>query len=166
MEEQAAARRLLEHELGTMYGAEHRLAETLSKMIGDAGEPKLVSALETHKAVTQRQIERLGGVFDMLRAKPSRGISEGYEGLMDQLSNFLNAREKISSAELDLCIASTVMRVQYYEIASYKYLIPLSNQANLNRAAIALYDSLTEERDASNAMERMLVEALLPKLMT
>ncbi len=166
MEEQAAARRLLEHELCTIYGAEHRLLETLSKMIGDVREPKLASALEAHKEVTQRQIKRLGGIFDLLKAKPNRGSSQGYEGLMDQLSSFLSTEEKISSAELDLCIASTVMRVQYYEIASYKYLIPLANQANLNRATIALYDSLTEERDASNAMERMFVEALLPKLMT
>jgi ferritin-like metal-binding protein YciE len=166
MEEQAAARRLFEHELCTIYGAEHRLLESLSKMMEDVSEPKLAAALETHKGVTQRQIERLGGVFDMLRATPKRGSAEGYEGLMDQLSSFLSSEEKISSPVLDLCIASTIMRVQYFEVASYKYLIPLANQANINKAAIAMYDSLTEERDASNAMERMFVEVLLPKLMT
>lgn len=166
MEEQKVARRLLEHELCTIYGAEHRLLETLSKMIIDVQDPKLRAALEAHKKVTENQITRLVGVFEMLKATPSRRPSEGYEGLMDQLSAFLNENEDISSAEFDLCIASAIMRVMYYEVASYKYLIPLANQANINRAAIALYDSLTEERDASNAMERMFVEVLLPKLMT
>ena len=147
------ARELFEHELRDVYDAEQKLVNALEKMSNDASEEQLASAFREHREVTRRQAERLERVFELIDRAPRREPCAGINGLIEEYRKF---NEEDPSPEVrDLFAAGAALKVEHYEIVSYKSLIKLATQLGLTEAVELFTESLREEEETAREAEQM-----------
>jgi ferritin-like metal-binding protein YciE len=149
---------LFEHELKDIYDAENKLSRELEGMAKKAGDEELVEGYLEHKQQTDGQIKRLEDVFGLVDKKPSREPCHGINGLLKEFKSFV-ADEKPSPELLDVFAIGASLKVEHYEIASYKSLIQLAKQAGLGEAVLLLERNLSEELATADKLE-VLAERL------
>jgi ferritin-like metal-binding protein YciE len=149
---------LFEHELKDIYDAESKLSRELEGMAKKAGDEGLVEAYLEHKQQTDGQIKRLEDVFGLVDKKPSREPCHGINVLLKEFKSFV-ADEKPSPELLDVFAIGASLKVEHYEIASYKSLIQLAKQAGLGAAVLLLERNLSEELETADKLE-VLAERL------
>jgi ferritin-like metal-binding protein YciE len=152
---EARARELFMHGLKDIYDAEHRFAEGLRDMISAADDDTLVQSLRRHRQVTMGQIERLEKVFRMVDSRPRREKCKGAEGLVDEYKGFL--KDKPDTETIDAFTPTAGLKVEHYEIASYRTLIEMAGVLGQGGAAALLGENLAEEEEAATEMEGMAV---------
>jgi ferritin-like metal-binding protein YciE len=148
------AQELLEHELKDIYDAEHKLVKALTKMAKDAADEKLSKGFLEHRQVTEGQIERLDGVFEILGKKPRRQPCPGIDGLIKEYSKFVR-EEAPDGPVLNAFATGAALKVEHYEIVAYKTLIGLAEQLNLPEAVSLLEQNLGEEEETAQKLERL-----------
>lgn len=149
---------LFEHELKDIYDAENKLSRELEGMAKKASDQELVKGYLEHKQQTDGQIKRLEEVFGLVDKKPSREPCHGINGLLKEFKTFV-ADEKPTPELLDVFAIGASLKVEHYEIASYRSLIQLAKQAGLGDAVPLLEQNLSEEQETANKLE-VLAEKL------
>ena len=147
-------RELFEHELRDIYDAEHKLINALEKMAKDASDEQLTQAFTEHREVTQQQAERLERVFELIERAPRREPCAGINGLIEEYQKF-NKEEDPSPEVRDVFATGAALKVENYEISSYKSLIKLANQLGLTEAVTLFQESLREEEETAREVEQM-----------
>jgi ferritin-like metal-binding protein YciE len=148
------AQELFEHGLKDIYDAEHKLVRALAKMAKDVEDEKLSQGFEQHRKVTEGQVDRLEKVFELMDRRPSRQPCPGIDGLIKEYSKFVR-EEKPEPAVLNVFATEAAKKVEYYEIVSYRGLIELANQLGEGEAARLLQETLREEEQTAQQLERM-----------
>ncbi|MFN2431571.1 MAG: ferritin-like domain-containing protein [Gemmatimonadota bacterium] len=148
------AQELFEHELKDIYDAEHKLVKALAKMAKDVEDEKLSQGFEQHRQVTEGQIERLEQVFELLDTRAERQPCAGIDGLIREYTKFVR-EEKPEGPVLDVFATGAAKKVEHYEIVAYKGLIELAEQLDLSEAAELLQQSLREEEQTAQKLERI-----------
>lgn len=138
------------HDLKDLYDAEKRLVKALPKMARKANDETLQAAFEEHLAVTEKQVERLEKIFDMLD-KPQRGKRcPAMEGLVKEGSEIMEEGEP--SASLDAALIGAAQKVEHYEIAGYGTMIAHARLLGLEKAVTLLEETLAEEKEADEKL--------------
>jgi ferritin-like metal-binding protein YciE len=152
-----SGKELLEHELKDMYDAETRLLDALQTMASKASDSKLSEAFEMHRDQTRGQIKRLDEVFQSMGSSADRETCEGILGLIKEFDTFVK-EEDPSDDVLDVFATSSALKVEHYEVASYKSLIKLAHQAGMNDAVSLLEQNLNEELETARKLETMGIQ--------
>jgi ferritin-like metal-binding protein YciE len=139
-----AARELLQHGLKDIYDAEHRFVTALVEMESNATDETLADGFRRHKDMTQGQIERLETAFDDIGIEPEREACAGAQGLIKEYKSFVSDKS-YGSGMLDAFAAGAALKVEHYEIATYRALIDLAEFCDFDTAARALKQNLAEE---------------------
>jgi ferritin-like metal-binding protein YciE len=147
-------RELFEHELRDIYDAEHKLINALEKMAKDASDEQLTQAFTEHRVVTQQQAERLERVFELIERAPRREPCAGINGLIEEYQKF-NKEEDPSPEVRDVFATGAALKVENYEISSYKSLIKLATQLGLTEAVTLFQENLREEEETAREVEQM-----------
>lgn len=145
---------LFGRELQGIYAAEHKMVDLLQRLSDEVRDQELSRAFYRHRSVTQEQIRRIEAIFERARIERRKGPCEGFDGLVAEFENFAYG-EKSSDKLLDVFTTSAGIKWEYYEIVTYKELMKLANNASMNWAAMLLYDTLQEERQAADELERL-----------
>lgn len=145
---------LFARELQGMYAAELRMMDLLQNLSDDVADEELSRAFSRHRSVTQEQVRRIESIFERARIERQKGPCEGFDGLVAEFENFVY-KEKSPDKLKDVFATSLGIKIEYYEIISYKELIKLANNSSMNWAAMLLHDSLQEERQAADELERL-----------
>jgi len=148
------AQQLFEHELRDIYDAENKLINALEKMSRDAEDEQLSKAFAEHREVTQEHVSRLELVFELVERAPRREPCAGINGLIEEYQKF-NNEEDPSPEVRDVFATGAALKVENYEIASYKSLIKLANQLGLTEAASLFQETLQEEEETAREVEQM-----------
>ena len=148
------AKDLFLHELKDIYYAENKLTKELKQMAGQVRNDQLSSAIEEHRGVTEKQVDRLDRVFEIIGEKPSGEKCDGIEGLLQEFKSFVND-EKPAGPVLDVFATAAGVKVELYEMAAYGSLIRLADQLGLSEAAELFQTTLNEEEDAARELEQM-----------
>lgn len=148
--EESGLRKLFLDELKDIYWAEKALEKALPKMAKKAASPQLVSAIEGHLTVTQKQVERLEKVFKSIGEKAAAKKCEAMAGLIKESEEIMKDSEK--GVVRDAGIISAAQKVEHYEIASYGTLVSFANTLGESKAAKLLEKTLNEERDADQEL--------------
>jgi ferritin-like metal-binding protein YciE len=148
---------LFEHELKDIYDAENKLSRELQSMAKKVSDEQLAEGFLEHKQQTDGQIKRLDDVFGLLDKKPSRETCHGINGLIKEFKSFVD-EEKPSPELLDVFATGASLKVEHYEMASYKSLIKLARQAGLNNAVSLLEENLSEEEETARKLEALSEE--------
>lgn len=146
------ARKLLEHGLKDMYDAEQRFVDALGSMIDNANDRSLADGFRRHREVTKGQVKRLETAFKDIGSRPQRAECPAARGLVREYEKFVQ-EETSGDGMLDTFAASAGLKVEHYEIASYRALIDLAEFCDYDKAARALKQNLAEEEQAAAEMQ-------------
>ncbi len=132
--------------LKDVYYAEKQSVRALKKAAKQAQAGALKQALETHRAESEQQIERLAQVFDLI-GKPARAKTcEAMQGLTSEMDEDLEDFGDTEAA--DAVLIACAQAVEHYEIARYGTLKAWATRLGLNEAADLLDATLQEEKQA------------------
>ena len=148
------ARELFEHELRDVYDAENKMLNSLETMANKVAHPELSKSFEQHRQTTQTQVERLEQVFQLIDRAPRREACEGINGLIKEFSEFVK-EEDPSEKVLNAFATAAALKVEHYEIVSYKSLIKLADHLGLSEAADLFEQTLREEQETAQELETM-----------
>lgn len=117
----ANVQELFVHELAEIYDAEQRFLDGQVKMVHRATDYELQRAIENHVVQTRQHIENLKQFFRELGQEPRRETNEAARGLVSEAEQSIG--EAQSDVLRDCLIDASVIRVEYFEVGSYRALI-------------------------------------------
>jgi len=157
--EETMLRELFVEELKDIYWAEKHLTKALPKMRKAATSEELAGAFEEHLAVTEKQIERVERVFEMLDMTARAKKCEAMDGLVKEAQNIIEEMPK-GSAVIDAGLIIAGQKVEHYEIAAYGSLVQLAKTMGENEIADLLQQTLDEEKQADQLLTELAVSGI------
>jgi ferritin-like metal-binding protein YciE len=156
------AQELFIHELGEIYDAEHRFIEGQQEMIEHATDQSLKSAIQEHLQQTRQHAVNIEKVFTELDQEAQRETNEVAKGLVSEAQEGI--QEAQSDALCDSAIVSSVIKVEHFEMGSYRSLVTgarLMGQTEIQRL---LRENMQQEEEtariAENSAEELLRKAM------
>jgi ferritin-like metal-binding protein YciE len=134
---------LLTDQLQDLYDAEHRITEALPKMAEAADSPQLAQAFRDHLQETERQIERLERVFEIIGQKAKRKSCEAMKGLIAEGNEVLALGGNPDVR--DAALIAAAQRVEHYEMAGYGCVRSYARRLGYTEAEELLQATLDEE---------------------
>lgn len=142
---------LFEMKVRTSYDAEKQLVKATQKMAKEVNDEDLHKSLLEHSQVTEGQVERLEQVFKLLN-KSARGSRN--EVIRALIHEFDSEKEKFEGEVLDILATGGALEVEHIEIVTYESLIKLAQKLGLDEAVSLFEESLAEEREAAETLQR------------
>lgn len=147
---------LFVHELKDVYNAEKQILKALPKMAKATDNEQLKAAFQEHLEVTEKQVERLERVFEILE-KPARGKKcVGMEGLIEEGQELIS--EDAPPAVMDAGLIACAQKIEHYEICAYGTLATYAEQLGLDEAKELLGDTLAEEKETDEKLTQLASE--------
>jgi ferritin-like metal-binding protein YciE len=139
--------------LKDLYYAEKKILRTLPKMAKSAESDEVSAAFEKHRAETEKQVERLEQVFELMD-KPARGKTcPAIDGIIEEGSEILE--EYKGAPAIDAGLVAAAQSVEHYEIARYGTLVAWAQQLGMNDAVSLLKETLAEEENTDKALTKL-----------
>jgi ferritin-like metal-binding protein YciE len=141
---------LFMQELKDVYDAEKQIFKALPKMAKAVKSERLRAAIEEHHAITQKQVDRLEEVFQMID-KPARGKKcVAMQGLLEEGSELL--KTDAEPPVLDAAIIAAAQKVEHYEIAAYGTLATYAGILGYDHVKELLGQTLEEEKETDETL--------------
>ncbi len=154
---------LFVHELCEIYDAEHRFLGGQVKMVHKAEDRELQRAIENHIEQTRQHIGNLEQLFRELGQEPWRETNEAAQGLVSEAERGI--QEAQSDALRDCLIVAAVIKLEHFEIGSYRGLLTRARlMMGQSMAADLLEANLGQEEETAQIAEQS-AEELLQKAM-
>ena len=153
---------LFVHELCEVHDAEHRLIEGQQEMVENATDEKLRSAIQEHLEQTREHAANVERVFAELGQEPRRETNEVARGLVSEAREGI--QEAQSDALRDCAIVSAVIKVEHFEMGSYRSLVTGAQLMGQSEAARLLKHNMDQEEQTAKLAESSS-EQLLRKAM-
>ncbi len=156
------AQELFVHELGEIYDAEHRFIEGQQEMIQNATDESLRSAIQEHLAQTRQHAVNVERVFVELGQEAHRETNEVAQGLVSEAQEGI--QEAQSDALRDSAIVSAVIKVEHFEMGSYRSLVTAARLMGQTEIERLLRENMQQEEEtariAENSAEELLQKAM------
>ena len=149
--------KLFTDQLRDIYYAEKLLRRTLHKMAKSATTETLQESLESHQEETQRHIERLENIFDLLGRKAQTKRCEAMDGLKKE-TDLLIAETLNGTYTRDVGLIISAQKIEHYEIAAYGCLTKLARTYGMKEVAGILHQTLEEEKSADEILTTIAEE--------
>lgn len=150
------------HELAEIYDAEHRFLEGQAVMVNRATDDELQSSIRNHILQTRQHIGNLEQAFRELGEESRRETNEVAQGLVSQAQT--SVQEAESDALRDCTIDAAVIKVEHFEIASYRSLVTGAQLMRQSKVVDLLNANLEQEEETAQIAEQS-AEKLLQKAM-
>lgn len=157
--EETMLKELFIEELKDIYWAEKHLTKALPKMRKAATSEELAAAFEDHLAVTEKQVERVEQVFEILELTPRAKKCEAMDGLVKEGQNVIQDMPK-GSAVIDAGLIISAQKIEHYEIAAYGSLVQLAKTMGENEIAELLQETLDEEKETDQLLTELAVSGI------
>jgi ferritin-like metal-binding protein YciE len=139
------------HGLTDIYDAEQQLVEALGELEQDSSLSQLKKAFASHRAQTEKQVERLQQCFELLGEQPEETECYGIRGIIREKKSFME--EEPSPDLIDVFNVGGAIKTELYEIAEYESLIDLAEELGENKIAKLLGQTLKEEEATLKKMQ-------------
>jgi ferritin-like metal-binding protein YciE len=156
------AQELFVHNLSEIYDAEHQFVEGQQEMAQQASDQDLKSAIEDHIGQTQQQARNLEQVFEQLGQQPQRATNEVAQGLVSEAQQVM--QETQDENLRDVAINAGVIKVEHFEMGSYRGLVTAAQQMGQDEIVDLLQHNLQQEEQTAQTAEQSAPQ-LLQKVM-
>jgi ferritin-like metal-binding protein YciE len=156
------AQELFIHELGEIYDAEHRFIVGQREMVEHATDEELKEAIQEHLEETRQHAANVEQVFTELGREAQRETNEAARGLVSEAQEGI--QETQSEALRDAAIASGVIKVEHFEMGSYRSLVAAANLMGQTEIERLLRENMDQEEQTARIAEQS-AEELLQKAM-
>jgi ferritin-like metal-binding protein YciE len=141
--------------LKDIYYAEKQIVKALPKMAKAATSLELRAGFQKHLAQSERHVERLEQVFDLI-GKPARGKTcDAILGILEEGKSIME--EYSGTIALDAGLIAAAQAVEHYEIARYGTLKTWAQQLGQPDAAKLLEATLQEELATDKTLTQLAV---------
>ena len=144
--------------LKAIYFAEKKILTALPKMAKAAQSDELRAAFEKHHAETERQVERLEQVFDLIGKKAQGKTCDAFVGIVEEGQEVM--KEYKGSPALDAGLLAGAQAVEHYEISRYGTLKTWAGELAL-RDAVRLLDATLQEEKKTDATLTQIAESVV-----
>ena len=158
----ANAQELFVHELGEIFDAENRFIEGQQEMAEHATDQELKGAIQEHLEQTRQHAVNVERVFAELGQEAHRETNEVAQGLVSEAQEGI--QEAQSEALRDAAIVSAVIKVEHFEMGSYRSLVTGANLMGQTEVERLLRENMDQEEEAARIAEQS-AEELLSKAM-
>ncbi len=158
----ANIRELFLHELAEIYDAEHRFLEGQAVMVDRATDDELQSSIRNHIFQTRQHIRNLEQVFRELGEESRRETNEVAQGLVSEAQAGMQEAE--SDTLRDCAIDAAVIKVEHFEMGSYRGMITGARLMGQSKIVDLLNANLGQEEETAQIAEQS-AEKLLQKAM-
>jgi ferritin-like metal-binding protein YciE len=145
--------------LKDIYWAEKALTKALPKMIKNASNQELITALTSHLEETQEQLTRLEEVFASVDEKAVAKKCPAMEGLIKETEEVMS--ESDEGVMRDAGIIAAGQKVEHYEIATYGTLRAFAEILGHTEAAGMLQETLDEEKAADDKLTEVTASVVM-----
>lgn len=152
---------LFEHQLKDLYSAESQLIEALPKMVKNAADSKLKKSFEDHLKETKEHKSRLEEICKSLDIKPGGEKCKAMEGLIKEAEGFI--KEADNDDIMNVGLIAEAQRVEHYEISGYGTAVRFAKELGHKDIASKLQQTLDEEYDADNKLDKLAENRLNEK---
>ncbi|HEY9003991.1 MAG TPA: ferritin-like domain-containing protein [Mucilaginibacter sp.] len=132
-------------QLKDIYWAEKKLIKTLPKLREAAAIQQLRDAFGAHHIETEKHVERIERVFEMVGEKRDTTKCAAMAGIADEGEDIIHKTEE-GTAQRDVGLIFAGQKAEHYEIATYGGLMSLAVTLGYNDAAELLRQTLEEEK--------------------
>jgi len=143
---------LMVQTLQEIYDAEHQFLEGQQEMDQQATDEDLKSSIQQHISDTEQQIRNLEQVFEQLGQQPQRQTNEVAQGLVSEAQQ--NMQEAENEAIRDCAIIAAVIKVEHFEMGSYRGLVTGAQQMGQNEIANLLSENMQQEEQTAQIAEQ------------
>lgn len=152
---------LFEHQLKDLFSAESQLIDALPKVANKANDSELKKAFENHLEETKGQKKRLQEICDELEISSKGETCKAMKGLISETESFI---EEASNNEImDAGLIAETQRIEHYEIAGYGTAVRYAKELGYDNIASKLQETLDEEYDANNKLNKLAENKLNKK---
>ena len=146
------------HELSEIYDAEHRFAEGQQEMTQNATDGQLESTIREHLKHTRLHARNLEEVFEKLGQEPRRETNEVAQALISEAQ--VGIQEAQGDALRDCVIDTAVIKVEHFEMGSYRGLITGARLMGQTEILDLLEQNLRQEEETAQIAEQSAQELL------
>ena len=158
MAKQKKLQDLFHDTLKDIYFAEKKILSALPKMAKAAQSDDLRAAFEKHEGETEKQVERLEQVFDLLGESARGKNCPAIMGIIEEGQEIM--KEYKGTAALDAGLLSAAQSVEHYEISRYGTLKTWAGELGLDQAVRLLDATLAEEKATDEALTELAEAAV------
>jgi Mn-containing catalase len=151
---------VLVDQLQDLLSAESQLLKALPKMAKAARNPKMKQAFEKHTEETQRQVERLKQVFELLGERAKAKPCKAMQGLVEEGQETIAEGKEKEELAADLALAVAAQKIEHYEIAGYGSVRTIAEQLGNQRVAKLLSQTLSEEEKTDQLLTKLCAPLL------
>jgi ferritin-like metal-binding protein YciE len=138
------------HVVQDIYYAEKQILKALPDMIEKATNRDLSAAFRGHLAETEKHVQRLEQVFELLGESPTGAKCPAIDGIIEEANEI--AAEVADKAVLDAALIIAAQAVEHYEIKRYGSLIALAHEIGNDAVAKLFATTLREEKAADKKL--------------
>lgn len=140
-----------------VYYAEKQIVKALQKMERAAQSDQVKKAFDEHREQTERHVERLDKIFEMLGV-PARGKTcDGILGIIEEGKTIMD--EYKGTEALDAGLIASAQAVEHYEMARYGTLKAWAQQLGMNDAYGLLEETYKEESETDKKLSQMAMQS-------
>lgn len=143
--------KVLECELKDLYSAELQILKALPKMAKKAESESLQEAFSAHLKETEKHVERLEKIAEILEISLTGKTCKAMKGLLEEGAEVLDEKSE-NPALLDVMLIGAAQRVEHYEMAAYGTARAIAEQLGLSKVAQLLQTTLNEEGEADKKL--------------
>ena len=154
----ANAQELFVHELGEVYDAEHRFIEGQQEMVENATDQDLKGAIQEHLEQTRQHAVNVERVFAELGQEAHRETNKVAKGLVSEAQEGI--QETQGDALRDAAIVSAVIKVEHFEMGSYRGLVTGANLMDQTEVERLLRENMQQEEETARIAEQSAEELL------
>ena len=158
MAKQKTLQDLFHDTLKDIYFAEKKILTALPKMAKGAQSDDLRAAFEKHEGETEKQVERLEQVFDLLGESARGKNCPAIMGIIEEGQEIM--KEYKGTPALDAGLLSAAQAVEHYEISRYGTLKTWAAELGLDEAVRLLDATLAEEKATDEALTELAEAAV------
>lgn len=144
---------LLEHHLKDLFSAENQLIDALPKAANKANDSMLKKAFEDHLEETKEHKRRLQEICDDLEISPNGETCKAMKGLISETESFIE--ESNDDEVMDAGLIAEAQRIEHYEIAAYGTAVRYAKELGYNNIASKLQETLDEEYNANDNLNKL-----------
>jgi ferritin-like metal-binding protein YciE len=144
--------------LKDIYFAEKKILSALPKMAKAAQSDELRAAFEKHEGETEKQVERLEQVFDLLGESARGKNCPAIMGIIEEGQEIM--KDYKGTPALDAGLLSAAQSVEHYEISRYGTLKTWAGELGLDQAVRLLDATLAEEKATDEALTELAETAV------
>ena len=158
MAKQKTLQDLFHDTLKDIYFAEKKILAALPKMAKAAQSDDLRAAFEKHEGETEKQVERLEQVFDLLGESARGKNCPAIMGIVEEGQEIM--KEYKGTPALDAGLLSAAQAVEHYEISRYGTLKAWAARLDLPEAVRLLDQTLQEEKKTDQLLSKLAESSL------